>query len=195
MRKNKKHVLLKYCVIVTVAAVLILTCAIVLKFTHGSRVFRKYVCNPIPESVKNIKVHMPWEMSGHRYVMHFKINKADLKLILNSKQFKEISYIEYNDGILSYGKRWENEQGFFINTQGINLYEADGGKYLPRWFRLGEWKRFDAYIVEKNKPGFHRARLLLYNEELCEAYLIDNESRGPGIGPTCEEWRQGQEGH
>ncbi|MHC4425613.1 MAG: hypothetical protein ACYSYV_05895, partial [Planctomycetota bacterium] len=95
MRRKNKRTLLICCIVIAAA-----TTIIALKASYGSRIFKRYVCNPIPKSVKNIKAHRPWEASGHTCAMHFNISKADLTLILNSRRFREMAYVEYEDGCL-----------------------------------------------------------------------------------------------
>ena len=147
--------------------------------------FRKIVLNPIPASVRVIGTDQSLGVNGHKYVLRFDINKADLSLILNSKGFKEIAYFEYDGGLLTYGES-QNV------TRGFHLYETYRGESAPRWFKLGDWDSFKPYLVEREKPGFDRMCLLLYDEERGEAYFIEHESRGPGVGPTWEEWQQGK---
>ena len=100
MRRKNERTLRNCCI----SFGIILACIFVPKMSYGTRVFKRYVRNPIPKSVKNIKVHRPRELSGRRYVMRFKISQADLMLILNSRRFKEMMDVNYRRGILFLGR-------------------------------------------------------------------------------------------
>jgi len=182
MHHKNKHTLLNCCIIVTVAVVMISTYAIVLKFTRGSRVFKKYVCNPIPKSVKNIRVHKPWEISGHRYVMHFKIDEIDLPLILSSKHFKEVEWVNYENGSLDWGDSppWENrnEDGYMTKShweaESLYLYAPYKGRPGPAWFKPNDWDNPKVYKFKERTIEYReQIQILIYNEELDEAYIVE----------------------
>ena len=159
-RKNKRF-LLNSCISLAVIAI----CLVTLKATRGSRVFKKYVCNPIPKSVKDIKVHRPWELSGHRYVMHFKISKADLELILNSRRFKKMMDLWYRNGILHVT---------VDSSHGEMLHVFRVEQRHPKWFRPDNWDNQKVYrFKERNIEYRKNMKILIYNETLSEAYFVE----------------------
>lgn len=167
MRRKNKRTLLSCCIVLA----LILACAIVLKMSRGPLLFRRYVLKPIPKSVKNIKVARPWEMSGHRYVMHFRISKADLALILNSKPFKKMMDVSYDNGNLSWSL--DIHQG-----EGLSLYSIYGdGRSGPEWFRPNDWKSPEVYRFKEMTIEYRRhMQILIYNGELAEAYFVEYQA-------------------
>jgi hypothetical protein len=152
-----------------ISAAIILSCVIGLKISHGPLIFRRYVCKPIPKSVKNIKVHRPWETGGHRYVMHFKISKDDLQLILNSRRFKEMMDVKYKikKGILVWQK--DPSQGW-----SLTVYSPSEGRPGPKWFRPDQWDNSKVYFF-KDMFGSYQShwQVLIFNEELAEAYVVE----------------------
>jgi hypothetical protein len=64
----------------------------------GFRVFRKYVLDPIPKSVADIKVdEIEKRGLGHIYVMRFEIQKDDVALIIDSRQYEKFTSVTYNE--------------------------------------------------------------------------------------------------
>lgn len=188
MHDKNKHTLLNRCIKVSVAVLIISTCFIVLKFTHGSRLFKKYVCNPIPKSVRNIKTHgkgwPSWDIFGYKYVMHFEIDKADLPLILTSKQFKEIEWFKYENGSLTWGDTppWEKQnEGWSVVAPGphweaesLDLYPQYKGYPGPAWFKPNDWVSPKVYSFnERTIEYWKHIQILIYNEELDEAYIVE----------------------
>ena len=181
MRHKYKRTLRTCCISLAV----ILACGLFLKISYPSLLFKKYVCNPIPKSVKNIKAQRTqFLFSGHKYVMRFKINKADLMLILNSRPFKEVEWVQYENGFLNWGKTplWEKQnQGGFNPTEaswereGMCLYEPQGGRPGPEWFRPDDWKSPKVYEFKQRSISYRlHMQVLIYNEELSEAYLVED---------------------
>jgi hypothetical protein len=164
MFKNKRN-LRTFCI----SAVIILLCIIVVKILHAHLLFRKYILKSIPNSVKNIKVHRPWETSGHRYALHFEINKDDLQLILNSRQFKEMKIVQYEKGILHWYK--DRSEGW-----SLPLYSPSEGRPGPKWFRPDQWDNPKVYFF-KDMFGDYRAhwQILIFNEKLAEAYVVEHQ--------------------
>jgi len=146
-----------------------------------SQAFRKFVCDPIPKSVKEIKMDRRVELLGlvgaHRYVLHFRIDKEDLWPIVNSKQFKEVQYIEYDDesGLLRWAEEPPpnpySEEPLSWKTVSLSLYSLRSGETDPAWFSLEQWDSPKVYVLEDR--NVYRARFLVYNEQLGEAYFID----------------------
>ncbi len=178
MRKSKYYVL-------AVLILAILMAVLVVKILLPFWLFRKVVLNHIPASVRNIKSSQDLWFGEHKYVLRFHISKEDLSLILKSRRFKKISYVKYNDGLLDYGEVQNILNSFF-------LYDTYRGKSTPRWFRLGEWKNFKAYVEERIESGFESVHILLYNEGQGESYFIDYEVRDTGVGLvlTYEEYQR-----
>ena len=171
MRDKNKHTLLNRYIKVTVSVLIILTCFIVLKFTHGSRIFKKYVCNPIPKSVRNIKTHgqgwPSWDTFSHRYVMHFKISKTDVERILTSRRFKEMMSVKYKDGILWWMA--DPSQG-----RSLPLYASYKDRPGPEWFRPDLWNNSKVYSFEERTISYQEhVQILIHNEDIAEAYLVE----------------------
>lgn len=136
-----------------------------------SRTFRRFVCDPIPKSVRQIEVDRAsgfWFLGDYTYILHFHIDRADLSLILSSRPFKEIQYIEYDakTGSLSWGDHR------FGNRAGLILYSPHSGQTYPEWFSLERWDNPRVYISEKERADLYQVQLLVYNEEVGEAYFI-----------------------
>jgi hypothetical protein len=148
------------------AAVVLMTLAALLQGTVGAAgIFKRYVCNPIPKSVKHIRADRPWELSGHRYVMHFEISPSDLSSVLALRRFTEVSHVEYNAGSL----RWDVDPS---HGEALPLYRH--GKGAPAWFRPNDWKNPKAYRHKERQTNYREhMQILIYNEELGEAYLIE----------------------
>ena len=172
----------------TVALVLcvVLSSIIVSRATRNYRVFRRYVLKSIPKSVEQIRTHRPWEGSGHRYVMRFKINKADVKRLLDSRPFEEFDQVSYNDGTLV----WRHtdpltgleglSQTEVLDMQmklveEMSLYTPYSGESGPEWFKPNEWSDPKVYWFHEKYGRFERSheQVLIYNEELAEAYFIE----------------------
>jgi len=130
-----------------------------------SELFRRYILDPIPASVKNIKAHRPWELSGHRYVFHFDINKADLELILNSRPFKKVMDIKYSNGYL----HWREDA---LHGRGLPLYSPYKGKPGPDWFRPARWDNPKAYVFIEELRRTHM-QILMYHEEHGQVYFVE----------------------
>ena len=162
-RSGRQHRRRTYLVVALVVG-LILTSAIASEMTKNSRIFRRYVFKPIPMSVKDIKIHRPWEASGHRYVIHFKISKADIEPILSSRPFEECDWIKYEDGKL-----------YLPDGESLHLYAPYAGEPDPPWFIPNEWPNPKAYshCQSRRISGRVNRQILINNEQLAEAYFID----------------------
>ena len=165
MRTKYKHYLL-ILIIVSAFVILALT-AVMVKTSSPHGVFTKFVLDPIPSSVSDIKVDKPWELSGHRYVMHFKISKTDLELILNSKPFKEMMDIEYKNGRL----RWHESPS---HAESLGLYRPYDGQPGPVWFRPDKYDDPRVYtLVERSLRNRDHMQVLIYDENVPEAYFVE----------------------
>ena len=187
MHAKNKSTSQKPYIIITVSISIILMCFIVLKLTHESRIFNKYVCNPVPKSVRNIKIHgrdwPSWGIFGYKYVMHFKISKPDLPLVLSSKRFKEIEWLKYKNGFITWGDTppWETknegEHAAHPNWEGysLGLYPQSDGQAGPAWFKPDDWENPKIYVFrERNTSYQQQIQILIYNEELEEAFLAED---------------------
>ncbi|MBN2132581.1 MAG: hypothetical protein JW741_23975 [Sedimentisphaerales bacterium] len=141
------------------------------------RAFRKALLDPIPPSVKRIKASIFSGWGCHKYVLRFNISERDLRLILASDQFKEIGYVEYRGNTLVSGETREA-------TISFNLFEGWRKTFRPRWFELADSDAVKAYRVEEEDIGFHKVRLLLYDPGISQAYYVEYEARGTGVGVT-----------
>ncbi|HUU18795.1 MAG TPA: hypothetical protein VMW72_16715 [Sedimentisphaerales bacterium] len=103
--------------------------------TEASTAFRRYVLNPIPESVTNIRADQPKKIRGYRYTFRFKINRDDLGLLINSRPFMRVWNVKYKNRNLSW--YWERGDGNY----GIPKYGSSMVCYKytrePDWFRPG----------------------------------------------------------
>jgi hypothetical protein len=147
--------------------------------------FKRYVCNPIPKSVKEIKIHRSIRYIGgwHRYVLHFKIDEADLSPILNvqhsmfvPRPFQELQYFEYDPvtGHLTWAKELQHIEGmppFPRESFGMYLYNIGSGETAPEWFNVEQWDNPKVYVYVVR--DVYRLRFLVYNQKLGEAYFID----------------------
>jgi len=148
---------------------------------QASQVFRRYVLEEIPPSVKNIRAHQPGIFYGKRYTLRFNINRDDLNLIVNSRPFIKVRNVQYKNGSLDWG--WGRldadplliPEGSALDVPkynlGISLY--DPGRE-PAWFRPDLWDDPEAY-------GFYKINDLVNTE----AYESD--------GQKSSELRRGRE--
>jgi hypothetical protein len=149
-----------------------------------SRIFKMYVLEPIPESVRDIKLNeLETSPFGrrHGYVMRFKISKADVELILKSRGFEEFERATYRNGDLWWGNadkygRDPRENPFFgTNVGNLPLYTGPNQK-PPKWFTPNDWDNPKVYKYEQKWGKAHRnqTKVLIFNEELEEAYFIED---------------------
>lgn len=150
---------------------------------RASQAFRRYVLNPIPESVTNIRADQPRYVLGYRYTFRFNINRNDLGLLIDSQPFAKVWNVEYANGNLSWYFGRDCPLGIDIYTHGRWLPCYDYTR-APSWFRPDLWENPEAYAVWKegnlvnietsgrDSGGPLDIRVLLYNEDEGEAYLI-----------------------
>ena len=192
LRKHKKFRLRKRYVLLLL---LIFVWAILANWVLPRKLSRKAVLNPIPSSVKSIKGCGLFGLEAcHKYILRFDVSEPDIQLILNSDQFQEIGYVKYRNGILSYGEDQFKEVTYktYQNNVLIGTYHraSDVGSsfhlfdgwydwFPPRWFKFNKWNTYKAYLMERgNGIDSYKARLLLYNPDIRQAYFIDYEWRG-----------------
>ena len=152
--------------------------------------FRKYVLDPIPKSVANIKADQTGKLFSHKYTFRFNISRDDLSLLLNSQPFIEVWNVKYKNGALEWG--WGRvglgelnipKYGYSLPLYGNNW----DSPHEPKWFKPGRWKNPEAYafykvgdfvnfqVLEHDgriSGGRVTIKVLLYNEKEGEAYLI-----------------------
>ena len=146
---------------------------------EASEAFKRYILDPIPESVTNIKMDQPKNFQGYRYVFRFNINRNDLDLLIHSEPFVRVWNVEYEDGDLSWKWKWDPPDGRYGRTIICYDYTRE-----PSWFRLKQWDAYEAYVFErvgnllnmetvfKKSDGPTNRKVLLYNENESEAYFI-----------------------
>ena len=133
--------------------------------------FRRVVLNPVPPSVQAIRADAAHGVAMNKYVFRFRIDPADMPAILASRPFKEVASVEYRDGILHYGCDPIGGTSFW-------LYDTYDGKHAPSWFQFGKGDKFRAYVVEKQELDDYFVDLLLYREDIGEAYFIEYDLGG-----------------
>ena len=147
-----------------------------------SRIFSKYVLDPIPKSVADIKVdELEYPGLGHCYVMRFRIEKGDLTLVLNSQMFQEFTSVVYEQGNLFWREINYQERDPLKNPLGgdtssnLPLYTNQRQQQPPEWFRPNDWDIPKVYVVEEKygKSRRYQTKVLIYNEKLEEAYFIE----------------------
>lgn len=156
---------------------------------RASETFKKYVLDPIPTSVKNIKADQPGKTFGYIYTFRFNISREDLSLLINSQPFIRIWNLKYKNGMLEWAWGYTDPIELEAPKYGISLplYEYGGGSHGPSWFRPGQWDNPEAYSFYKigdlintqifeqdghHSDGWETIQILLYNEKEGEAYFI-----------------------
>jgi hypothetical protein len=149
---------------------------------EASEAFKRYILNPIPKSVTNIRADQPKKFRGYRYTFRFNINREDLGLLINSGPFVKVWNTKYENGRLHW--KWDRGSGLL----GLSKYSSGIPCYdhtvEPRWFKPGQWDEPNAYAfwrkgdllnietIEKESSGPTNIKVLLYNENDAEAYFI-----------------------
>jgi hypothetical protein len=139
----------------------------------ASKAFKRYVLDPIPKSVTNIKVDQPKNFQGYRYTFRFNINRSDLDLLIHSKPFVRVWSVEYKNGDLRWS--WDRPDGKYWTTRPCYDHTKE-----PSWFRLEQWDAYEAYVftkvgnllnmetLVKQADGPTNVKILLYNENESE---------------------------
>jgi len=205
MKKRHKlaaHILFLLVLLNCIALLFIFVWIILLKppktpQTPPSEVFRRYVLDPIPESVTNIRADRPSIIFGYTYTFRFNINRDDLALLTNSRPFIRVWNVKYEDGSLNWGWGRVEVEGLVIpegSPLDIPKYGLSMSLYSrarkPKWFRPELWDNPEAYglykigdlvnteVVEHDKENSRESKggtniqVLLYNEKEGEAYFI-----------------------
>jgi hypothetical protein len=134
---------------------------------HPEELFKRYIIDPIPETVTNIRADQPKRLWGYRYTFRFNIAREDVAKIVDSRPFKQISNANYKDnGHLEWewdASRWGE----------VIVYHPRSDHARPEWFTLGLWDNPEAYAFVATREHDHKDTwVLLYNEKDGEAYFI-----------------------
>lgn len=157
-----------------------------------AEIFTKYILDPIPKSVTNIKADRPRLFLGYTYTLRFNINKADLALITESRPFQRVwgvTYGMFGKGHLNWN--WGPPGSAHAGGIAIIVYHPKGGRREPKWFTPNLWDDPDMYAFRKvgdhentETMGYHKkaneqvdTQVLLYNEKEQEAYFIISNRR------------------
>lgn len=148
-----------------------------------SRIFKKYVLEPTPKSVANIKVNeIQGRGLGRRYVMRFGIEQTDVALILNSRQYEKFTSVTYNEQDYLC---WHGSQGQGFDVQkmhldlgtggGLPLYTKERQQDAPEWFRPNDWTSPKVYVVTEKYGRSNRdeTKVLIFSEGAEEAYFVE----------------------
>ena len=175
-----------HCLIIFVVLVVVATCRRSPDSRQSesweSRIFSKYVFEPIPKSVADIKVdELEKTGLGHSYVMRFRIEKADVTVLLNSQMFQDFTSVVYKQGNLFWRKIDYKERDPLKNPLGgdtssnLPLYTNQREQQPPEWFRPNDWDMPKVYVVREKygKSMRYQTKVFIYNEKLEEAYFVE----------------------
>jgi hypothetical protein len=176
MKSLKSRKLLVVLVVLLLCGMMFLIYKVLLK-PKPSELFLRYVLDPIPASVKNIKADQCGAFRGYEYVFRFDINRADLDLIIKSRPFREAQIINCQDGNLFWV--WKGSH----DGDAYNGDAYDGGAFstgLKRrklsWYTLESWEEPETYaLVKEDKVKGVDTRdiqVLFYNAKLGQAFFI-----------------------
>ena len=134
---------------------------------------------PIPQSVETIKLCTRRGSFGVARVFWFRIAKKDVDLILHSKQFTKFEWVSYwnycvhvgHFGASTLDPRQNPLAGVGVQSAAIHEH----GQEVPDWVKINEWPDpevfgFHEQIGRANRDHY---QVLIFNEELGEAYFID----------------------
>ena len=152
------------------------------KSPSNTRIFSKCVLSPIPKSVKDIKLDQQQYFSGYIYVLRFNISKDDVVLIINSRPFIELEGVTYRLGSLYYERikdpEIDTQKKLYNNNSVINtpLYWSSEP---PEWFKPNDWNnpKIYRYRTKLGKANTYSTKVLIFNEQLGEAYFIEQLAR------------------
>lgn len=123
--------------------------------------FRQEVLNPIPRSVKEIRVDRTQEVFGYGLTFRFKIDVSDVDLIIQARPFKRMTDFTYQNRVL----HWDVE-----DSPGgtVLLYPSDS--HVPPWFTLGTTENAQGYVVMDDEGYRWSMWMLIYDRELRDRY-------------------------
>jgi len=128
-----------------------------------SRLFQRYVLDPIPESVTEMMVDRAREVSGYGYTFRFKIDGADVMRIIDSRPFQRVYNVKY--------ERWGELHFEWSPSSWSGLAVYPSGERKPAWFTPELWRDPDAYAYEERGKQLTTC-VLLYNRQAGEAYFL-----------------------
>lgn len=173
MIRKSEH-LIMFLAVCSVGILIVVSVFIYSARSSPPALFRRVVVDPIPRSVRNIRAHRHrrpdpgWEM--HTYVLRFEVSNEDLSRIVTSGGFTQLADVEYSLGGIVYQMTDRCYSSFRLHVR-------------EDWFDLEQWRDFEGYIVEQERPNsWYKARLLLHNEQARTAYFMEHERRGEWTG-------------
>jgi hypothetical protein len=148
------------------------------------QIFHRFVLNPIPGSVTDIQAdcHKYNWYGDYIYVLRFGIDRTYLDFLINSYPFKRV-YLE--DFETSGELRWCSLEKPEVTTTYFSRHTYSGvyysteiyepGEQRPSWLDLGVWQNPEMYVYEEEtgRDGIIHRKILIYNNDLGYAYLID----------------------
>jgi len=130
----------------------------------ATRLFREHVLDPIPKSVTELEADRAREVFGWGYVLHFKVNREDLSLILNARPFRRIYNVMYGGGYLDF--EYDSR-----SSRSMIVYPG-GGEKAPAWFTPKRLFGLEGYEFHEQKYRYLYTWVVLYDAELGEAYVL-----------------------
>ena len=141
-------------------------------------IFKKYILDPIPASVTNIKADQPKNILGYTYTLRFNINRADATKLIYSRPFVRVWNVKYQKGRL----HWDWSRGRF--SMGISMMVY--GWREPPWFKpklednseayafykVGDRINVQAQMYDRKRGDQVDFQILIYNEKQGEAHFI-----------------------
>lgn len=155
---------------ILLTVVVLVVCAVfarvVLQRAKTPDTFRRYVLDPIPESVARIRARQPKTLGGYGFTFRFEIDRSDLAAILDSRSLERVHDLAYEGKVLSW--YWTPSTSVSMSPYGYSWWPPE-----PKWFAdLGRWKDPEAYALEQRRPDGRITEVLIYNPELREAIFL-----------------------
>jgi hypothetical protein len=150
--------------------VLLIFAAIGLLKTPTPELFRRYVLDPIPTSVMNIKSDRDLPVYRYAYTFSFKINESGLALLVKSRPFQKISNVKYDSKTGLYWQ-WDSQRSHTMSVYGPGQARPWWWQRKPHWFMPDRWDNPRAYAFEDKSKNWS-IQVLLYNDKLGKAYFI-----------------------
>lgn len=155
---------------VVFGVVLLIYAVTALLKTPSPELFRRYVSDPIPASVMNIRSDRDLPVYRYAYTFRFNINESDLALLVNSRPFQKISNVKYDSQTGLYWE-WDSRRSHTMSVYGPGQGRPWWWQRKPRWFTPDRWDNPQAYAF-KDKSQNWSIQVLLYNDKLGQAYFI-----------------------
>jgi hypothetical protein len=176
MSEKTRHYI-KFAAIPCIVILAAIPLYLLMQWSLRREMFRRVVAHPIPKSVQEIRT----DTHGGKYdrirIVYFDVSKEDLPQVVASGSFKSLPYAEYSRRcVLRYGL---SERVITM----LSLYRCEDEK--PQWLDLERWTDFTAYFAEREVPNIrYSVRIMLYNEHLQRACVVEREMRGPWGGES-----------